>query len=71
MQGVQKLMTTGEACRRAVRAGADFLLIGNNMMDEQQQAARYARDLRAACETDAMTRIHAEESIDRIRGLKP
>lgn len=71
MQGVQKLMTTGEACRRAVRAGADFLLIGNNMMDEQQQAAGYARDLREACETDALTRIHAEESIDRIRGLKP
>ena len=44
---------------RALRAGADFMLIGNNMMDEQEQAARYARDLREACETDALMRIHA------------
>jgi beta-N-acetylhexosaminidase len=71
MQGVQKLMSTGQACRRALRAGADFLLIGNNMLDEQEQAAGFARDLRELCETDAVMRIHAEESIDRIRGLKP
>ncbi|MBY6241695.1 glycoside hydrolase family 3 N-terminal domain-containing protein [Methylosinus sp. Sm6] len=71
MQGVQKLMSTGEACSRALRAGADFLLIGNNMLDEQAQAAGYAHELCEACETDALMRIHAEESIDRIRGLKP
>lgn len=70
MQGVQKLMSTGEACPKAVRAGADLIIIGNNMKDEQAQAAQFARDLAAACETDATIRAHAEASIGRIRKLK-
>lgn len=70
MQGVQKLMSTAEACLRALRAGADLLLIGNNMMDEQLRAAEFARDLRLACETDALSRAHAESSIARMRKLK-
>jgi beta-N-acetylhexosaminidase len=71
MQGVQKLTTTKEACERALRAGVDLLLIGNNMIDQQAQAADYARDLREKCEQDAMLRIHAAEAMDRIRGMKP
>lgn len=70
MQGLQKLMSTGEACRRALRAGADLILIGNNMKDEQEQAAQFARDLRDACESDPLLRAHAEASIERTRRLK-
>lgn len=70
MQGVQKLMSTGEACRRALRAGADLLLIGNNMKDEQRQAADFARELLLACETDSSLRAHAESSIERMQKLK-
>lgn len=70
MQGVQKLMSTGEACVKAVRAGADLIIIGNNMKDEQEHAADFARNLRGACETDAMMQAHAEASIERIRKLK-
>lgn len=70
MQGVQKLMSTGEACLRALRAGADLIIIGNNMKDEQAQAAEFARSLRLACEADSSLRAHAEASIDRTRKLK-
>ena len=70
MQGVQKLMSTGEACAKAVHAGADFILIGNNMKDEQEQAAEFARRLLSACTQDASMRAHAEASIERIRKLK-
>ncbi|MBI3275303.1 MAG: glycoside hydrolase family 3 protein [Methylocystis sp.] len=70
MQGVQKLMSTDDACVKAVRAGVDLILIGNNMKDEQEQAAGFARNLRSACETDASMRAHAEASIERTRKLK-
>lgn len=70
MQGVQKLMSTGEACLRALRAGADLIIIGNNMKDEQAQAAEFARSLRLACEADSSLRAHAEASVDRTRKLK-
>ncbi|MBI5312020.1 MAG: glycoside hydrolase family 3 protein [Methylocystis sp.] len=70
MQGVQKLMSTGEACAKAVHAGADLILIGNNMKDEQDQAAEFARRLLSACAQDASMRDHAEASIKRVRKLK-
>jgi beta-N-acetylhexosaminidase len=63
-------MSTGEACAKAVHAGADFILIGNNMKDEQEQAAAFARRLLSACTQDASMRAHAEASIERIRKLK-
>jgi beta-N-acetylhexosaminidase len=70
MQGVQKLTSTGEACQRAVRAGADLIIIGNNMKDEQLDAAGFARGLLSACKTEPLTRAHAQASIERIRRLK-
>src|SRR5262249_41109251 len=39
MPGVQKLMSSGEACVQAVQAGADLIIIGNNMIDEQEHVA--------------------------------
>jgi beta-N-acetylhexosaminidase len=70
MQGVQKQMSTGQACMKAVRAGADLIIIGNNMKDEQQHVAGFAHSLRSACEKDALMRAHAEASINRTRKLK-
>lgn len=70
MQGLQRLAPTGEACQRAVRAGADLIVIGNNLKDEQEQAAAFARDLRAACRSNASMRAHAEASITRMGQLK-
>ena len=70
MQGLQKLMSTGEACRRAVRAGADLIIIGNNLRDEQGQASGFARGLLAACAEDPLMRRHAEASIRRMQRLK-
>ena len=70
MQGVQMLMSTGEACLKAVRAGADLIIIANNMKDEQEQTGGFARDLRSACGKDSLMRAHAEASINRTRKLK-
>jgi beta-N-acetylhexosaminidase len=70
MQGVQKLMSSGDACVKAVRAGADLIIIGNNLRDEQQQAAGFAHSLRLACEKDLLMRVHAEASINRTRKLR-
>jgi beta-N-acetylhexosaminidase len=70
MQGVQKLMRTGEACQKALQAGADLIILSNNMKDEQQQVADYARDLRLACGKDSLLRAHAEASIERTKQLK-
>ena len=53
MQGVQKLMSSGEACVQAVRAGADLIIIGNNIKDGRSKrrasraiCARPARKIR-------------------------
>ncbi|MBI5012536.1 MAG: glycoside hydrolase family 3 protein, partial [Methylocystis sp.] len=46
------------------------ILIGNNMKDEQDQAAEFARRLLSACAQDASMRDHAEASIKRVRKLK-
>jgi beta-N-acetylhexosaminidase len=70
MQGVQKLMSTGDACVKAVQAGADLIIVGNNMKDEQEQAAGFAHSLRAACTKNPEMRAHAEASMNRIRNLK-
>lgn len=70
MQGLQKLMSTGEACMKAVHAGVDLIIIGNNMKDEQDQAEKFARRLLSACKQDASMQAHAEASIKRIRNLK-
>ncbi|WP_166142201.1 glycoside hydrolase family 3 protein [Methylosinus sp. RM1] len=70
MQGVQKLMTTGDAALCALRAGADFILIGNNMKDEQAESARYAQNLLDACAKDASLADNARAAIERIRRLK-
>jgi beta-N-acetylhexosaminidase len=63
-------MSSAEACVKAVQAGADLIIIGNNMKDEQEQAAGFARNLRSACEKDSMVRTHAEASINRTMKLK-
>lgn len=70
MQGVQKLAPTIDACVRAVTAGADLLVIGNNLKDEQEQSADFARAVRAAAQANAHARANVEASIRRMRKLK-
>jgi beta-N-acetylhexosaminidase len=70
MQGVQKLMSTNDACARALRAGLDLVIIGNNLMDEQNDAARFAENLILACERDPLMAAHAESAISRTQRLK-
>lgn len=70
MQGVQKLMSTQEACIQALRAGADFILIGNNMMDQQEESSDFARRLQDVCSQELRSRENFNASLERIRKLK-
>jgi beta-N-acetylhexosaminidase len=70
MRGLQKLMSTCEACRRAIRAGVDMVTIGNNLKDEQVDMGRFARELLNFCEAHPAVAAHAEASICRTRKLK-
>jgi beta-N-acetylhexosaminidase len=70
MQGVQKLMTTNDACLRVLRAGLDLVIIGNNLLDEQDDAARFAHNLILACERDPLMAAHAKSAINRTQRLK-
>lgn len=45
MQGLQKICDTPEGCRRALQAGIDWLVIGNNLMREEAKIAGIAESL--------------------------
>ena len=51
MQGVQKLMNTETACVMGVEAGADVILLGHNMLDEQTKSVQFARKVANAVES--------------------
>ena len=67
MQGLRKMMSLEAACGSALEAGLDLLLIGNNLLDEQQAMAGLVAGLGAAVTRTpsiagfhelALTRIH-------------
>lgn len=70
MQGVQKLMSTETACVKALEAGADIILIGHNMKDEQEQSAGFARRLGTMVDSDKRCRTNFEASLARVQKLK-
>jgi beta-N-acetylhexosaminidase len=70
MQGVQKLMNTETACVRALEAGADVILLGHNMLDEQAKSVQFARKVANAVESDPRCRANFEASLKRIQKMK-
>ncbi len=70
MDGMQKRMTTGEASILAVKAGLDMLCIGNNMRDEQEAAAGFARTLISASEKDPAMASNIQASLIRLLARK-
>lgn len=70
MQGVQKLMNTETACVRALEAGADVILLGHNMLDEQAKSVQFAWKVANAVESDPRCRANFEASLKRIQKMK-
>jgi beta-N-acetylhexosaminidase len=70
MEGMQKRMSTKEACVLAARAGIDLICIGNNMRDEQEASCEFANALLAAAETDMPTAQNIRNSITRLKARK-
>ena len=70
MDGMQKRMSTGEACHLALKAGLDMFCIGNNMRDEQEASAEFARRLIAASENDWVLASNIQSSLTRLLARK-
>jgi beta-N-acetylhexosaminidase len=80
MQGLQRSLPaaasataaspTGEACRRGIAAGLDLLLIGNNLLDEADQAPRFAQRLAQASGEDPALAQQAGAALARVRARK-
>lgn len=67
MEGMQKRMTTAQACVLAVRAGLDMLCIGHNLRDEQQDSAKFARAVSEECDKNGKSAAHVESSLRRLK----
>src|SRR5262249_55759677 len=70
MQGVQKLMSTETACVKALEAGADVILLGHNMLDEQAKSAQFARKVVNTGESEPRCRANFKASLKRMQKMK-
>jgi len=70
MQGLQQVLDTPTACVEGLRAGLDWLLIGNNLLDETGQAEALAEGVLAALRKDPDLEHHARRAIARVRRRK-
>lgn len=66
MQGLQKAMGSGEACLRAVAAGADMLILGNNLLWEAEECFDIAKDLVDTSRKNPKIAANIRASLDRI-----
>lgn len=69
MQGLQKLQGTGEAVELAMRAGADMVIIGNNMLPEEAACFGFAEDLLKSLEAGKLPRAAIQASQNRLAAL--
>lgn len=70
MQGMQKRYGTEQAVYRALTAGNDAVLIGNNLLDEQDQLESLTERLVQRLENDSGERGLVTRSVDRILARK-
>ena len=66
MQGLQKILPTASACIQTLRAGSDGILIGNNLIAEDEKCLSYAQGLQDEIGRDASLRKRAAEAVNRI-----
>jgi beta-N-acetylhexosaminidase len=70
MQGLRRILTLEEACRAALRTELDLMLIGNNLLDEQEAMAGLAEHLEPLVRDDPHIAARHAASLDRIRDRK-
>lgn len=70
MQGLQQVLRTPEACIQGLRAGLDLLLIGNNLLPEEDASVSLAQGLAGAISGDPALSVKAEAALARIRRRK-
>lgn len=70
MQGIQKKFTTLQAITLGIKAGVDLLLIGNNMLAEEQESFALADQAESVLAGEPRLRHQVEASIRRITTRK-
>lgn len=70
MHGVQGLMSTSDAAMRAIQAGVDLILIGNNMLDEQELSASIVQNLARHAQSTPQLVAQIKAAIQRVKALK-
>lgn len=70
MQGLQRRFGTEEACVRGLAAGLDWLLIGNNLLDEAAQAPRFVEAVARAAAADPALAAKARAAVARVQARK-
>lgn len=70
MQGLQKIMSTFEACEQGLRAGLDMLCIGNNLMAEDEKLLEVAARLETLVSSDSELSDKVGASIQRVHARK-
>jgi beta-N-acetylhexosaminidase len=70
MQGLQKILPSREASIQGVRAGLDMIIIGNNLMAEDERCLEFARALADAAASDPSLLAQCKESIQRVAARK-
>lgn len=70
MQGLQRKYSSEIAAERALRAGIDWILIGNNLLDEQLTMESIADRMKAKVAGDAELTTRAESALQKIARRK-
>jgi beta-N-acetylhexosaminidase len=70
MQGLQAFLPTRAACVEALRAGVDLVLLGNNLLRQEDECAAAAREVARAASAGQVPRANLEAAWRRIRERK-
>lgn len=66
MQGLQKAFGSQAACTLGLRAGLDMLILGNNLMAEDEKCIAFAENLVREIEADADLKKQCQSSLKRV-----
>jgi beta-N-acetylhexosaminidase len=70
MQGLQAFLPTRAACVEALRAGVDLVLLGNNLLRQEDECVATAREVARAARAGEISRENLEAAWRRIRERK-
>lgn len=70
MQGLQKRLTSEEACVQGLKAGLDLVMWGNNLLPEEGHASQWCITLDQAIQNDPNLFQQMQESFERIQVRK-